>query len=53
MAYLDCSLANAVRAGDHTIYVGEVEAAEVLRDDAAVLTYFRGGWGSMAGPSSG
>lgn len=47
MAYLDCSLADAVEAGDHTIYVGEVEAADALREDAPALTYFRGEWGRI------
>lgn len=47
VAYLDCSLYDAFEAGDHTIYVGEVEAAEVVRPEAPVLTYFRGNWGSL------
>jgi flavin reductase (DIM6/NTAB) family NADH-FMN oxidoreductase RutF len=44
LAYLDCSLYEAVEAGDHTIYVGEVAAAEALRPDAPALTYFRSEW---------
>lgn len=47
LAYLDCSLFDAVDAGDHTIYVGEVEAADALRGDAPALTYLRGEWGRI------
>jgi len=47
LAYLDCSPFDAVEAGDHTIYLGEVEAAETLRPGADALTYFRGEWGTM------
>lgn len=47
LAYLDCSLEAAHAAGDHTIYVGDVEAAAVQRPEAAALTYFRGEWGAI------
>ena len=47
LAFLDCSLHEAVEAGDHTIYIGEVEAAETLRPEAPALTYFRGEWGAL------
>ena len=47
IAYLDCSLYDAFEAGDHTIYAGEVEAAEVLDTDAPALTFFRGEWGTI------
>lgn len=46
IAYLDCSVEAAHAGGDHTIYVGAVEAAGVQRPDAAALTYFRGEWGA-------
>jgi flavin reductase (DIM6/NTAB) family NADH-FMN oxidoreductase RutF len=49
LAYLDCSLHDAVEAGDHTIYVGEVESAEAFRPDAPALTYFRGEWDRIEG----
>jgi len=44
LAYLDCTLFDEIEAGDHTIYVGAVEAAEALRPEAPALTYFRGEW---------
>jgi len=47
LAYLDCAPFDAVEAGDHTIYLGEVEAAEALRPDVPALTYFRGEWGTL------
>lgn len=47
LAYLDCSLEAAHEGGDHAIYVGEVEAAEVQRPEAPALTYFRGEWGAI------
>ena len=32
LAYLDCRVIDAVRAGDHTVIVGEVTAGEALAD---------------------
>ena len=47
LAYLDCSVTESFEAGDHTIYVGRVEDAAVLRPDAPALTFFRGEWGTL------
>lgn len=47
LAYADCSLRDAFPAGDHTIYVGEVQAAGELAEGDA-LTFFRGEWGRLA-----
>lgn len=44
LAYLDCRVSAGHVAGDHTIYVGEVQAAETLRDDAPPLAFYRGQW---------
>jgi len=46
LAYADCRLHDAFPGGDHTIYVGEVEAADTLSDGDA-LTFFRGDWGRL------
>ena len=46
IAYIDCSLYDGVEEGDHTIYIGKVKDANLLRPEAEVLTYFRGKWGS-------
>lgn len=47
VAYVDCTVADRFEAGDHTVFVGAVEGADVLRPDAPVLTYFRGEWGEL------
>lgn len=49
LGYLDCTVESAVAAGDHTIYIGRVRAAESLRrgDPARPLTYFTGNWGTV------
>ncbi|MDN5698660.1 MAG: flavin reductase family protein, partial [Rubrobacter sp.] len=39
LAYLDCRVIDTVRAGDHTVFVGEVTAGEVLYEDAPQLIY--------------
>ena len=46
LGYVDCSIHEAVEAGDHTIYIGSVEAAEQLEDKDA-LTFFEGEWGTL------
>lgn len=47
LAFLDCEVRSAYEEGDHTIYVGEVVAADVLHEEAAALTYFAGDWGRL------
>ena len=44
IAYMDCSLYDSVEEGDHTVYIGEVKDAELLRPESEVLIYFRGKW---------
>jgi len=44
LAYMDCSLYDDYGVGDHTIYVGEVESADVTNRDATPLTHFRSDW---------
>ncbi|WP_136688196.1 flavin reductase family protein [Halorhabdus amylolytica] len=51
LAYVDCSLYDSFEAGDHTVYVGRVEAAELLNPDGEPLTYHRGEWGTIASSS--
>jgi 3-hydroxy-9,10-secoandrosta-1,3,5(10)-triene-9,17-dione monooxygenase reductase component len=48
LAHLDCKVAAEHDAGDHTIYVGEVEAIEVAEGDP--LLYFRGAYQRLAQP---
>jgi flavin reductase (DIM6/NTAB) family NADH-FMN oxidoreductase RutF len=47
LGYLNCSIESAYPEGDHTVYVGRVETAEVQRPDAAPLTFYQGNWGTI------
>lgn len=51
LAYLDCEVVRDVAAGDHTLFVGRVESAEVLREEAAdrPLIYHLGRYGTLDG----
>jgi flavin reductase (DIM6/NTAB) family NADH-FMN oxidoreductase RutF len=42
VGYLACKIVSELDAGDHTIYVGEVESAEAA--DEAPLLFYRGGY---------
>lgn len=46
LGYVDCSVVDVIEAGDHTIFIGLVEAAEV-RDTHHPLLYFRGKYGKI------
>jgi flavin reductase (DIM6/NTAB) family NADH-FMN oxidoreductase RutF len=46
IAYLDCRVENAFEGGDHTIFVGRVEAAGAR--DGEPLLYFRSAYRSIA-----
>lgn len=47
LAYIDCTVWDSHRAGDHTIYIGEVAEASILNPDTPALTFFRGQWGTL------
>lgn len=47
VAHLVCRVVDRHEAGDHTLFIGEVEALNV--SDEAPLLYFRGGYGKFAG----
>jgi len=44
-AHLQCALIQQVDGGDHTIFIGRVEAAEAY--DAQPLLYYRGGYARL------
>ncbi|MEE9282277.1 MAG: flavin reductase family protein [Myxococcota bacterium] len=46
LAWLDCSVEQAIEAGDHIVYIGRVEDAEVK--EFGPLLHFRGKYGSIA-----
>jgi 4-nitrophenol 2-monooxygenase / 4-nitrocatechol 4-monooxygenase, reductase component len=43
LAWVDCRVTQAVEAGDHTLFIGEVLAGDAR--SGAPLVYFRGGYG--------
>ncbi|MET0395498.1 MAG: flavin reductase family protein [Longimicrobiaceae bacterium] len=43
LAWLDCRVSQAVEAGDHTIFLGEVLAGDAR--EGTPLVYYRGGYG--------
>lgn len=45
LAHLECRMASRVEAGDHMIFVGEVERATAR--DARPLLYYRGGYAQL------
>jgi flavin reductase (DIM6/NTAB) family NADH-FMN oxidoreductase RutF len=47
VAWLDCRVHSRLPAGTHTIYVGEVEAASVLRPESPPLVYWNRGYRSL------
>lgn len=47
LAYLECHLRNAQEAGDHTIFIAEVE--HVVTREGDPLLYFRGGYNALGG----
>ncbi len=42
LAYMDCRVVNEYVAGDHTIFIGEVEEIEIDPDGTRPLLYFEG-----------
>jgi flavin reductase (DIM6/NTAB) family NADH-FMN oxidoreductase RutF len=49
IAFLDCELAHAFEAADHTIFVGRVRACGVQNPDATPLLYFNGKYRELGG----
>ena len=48
LAHCDCTVEQAVTAGDHTIFIGRVVEAHFETDNDLPLLYFRGDYGSVA-----
>ena len=44
LAWLDCRIHSSLDAGTHTIYVGEVQASAVPREDEEPLVYWNRGY---------
>jgi flavin reductase (DIM6/NTAB) family NADH-FMN oxidoreductase RutF len=47
LGYLDCSVHETVEAGDHTVYIGRVEATALRESDRDALTFYESEWGSL------
>jgi flavin reductase (DIM6/NTAB) family NADH-FMN oxidoreductase RutF len=43
LAYIECTVAKEVDAGDHTVYLGEIQEAETPHEGKPLL-FFRGGY---------
>ena len=41
LAWLDCSVSQCVDAGDHYVYIGQVESAEHCDSDTDPLVYYK------------
>ena len=44
IAYLDCRVIEPLVTGDHTIFIGQVEAGGLQKPDQAPLLYYMGGY---------
>ncbi len=44
LAWLDCTIHSRLKAGSHTIYIGEVQASKVERPDEMPLGYWNRGY---------
>jgi flavin reductase (DIM6/NTAB) family NADH-FMN oxidoreductase RutF len=49
LAFLDCTVARALDAGDHTIFIGVVQVADVQNPDSAPLLYYSGRYRRLGG----
>lgn len=49
LAFLDCTVVRALDAGDHTIFIGEVQASGVQHDDKGPLLYVNGKYHALGG----
>lgn len=51
LGYCDCRVVQEVAAGDHTLFIGRVEAAEIFRPESPnPLVYHLGGYRSLRPP---
>lgn len=47
LAWLDCTIYDSYEAGTHTIYIGEVQASDVPREEESPLVYWNRGYRSL------
>lgn len=49
IACLDCRVVEGLATGDHTIFIGRVEATTVQKPDQSPLLYYMGGYHAVGG----
>ena len=49
LAWLDCRVTSVLPAGDHTVFIGDVEAAAAHEQGGEPLLYYRRGWRTLGG----
>ncbi len=52
LAHLDCTVVREVEAGDHTLFIGRVEAGGVRDEGGEPLVHHLGRYGTLSGPGS-
>lgn len=52
LAQFDCRVAQRIDAGDHVIFIGQIETAQACSEGRAPLLYFRGAYAALAGDPS-
>ncbi len=45
LGYVDCDVVQRIEQADHTLFVGEVQGGEVLKEGRPLVFYSRGYWG--------
>ena len=50
LSFLECRTYATYEGGDHTIFVGEIEDAQVAQPHGQPLLFFKGRYGSLADP---
>ena len=50
LSYIECRTYATYEGGDHTIFLGEVQDADIVQPDGQPLLFFKGRYGSLADP---
>jgi flavin reductase (DIM6/NTAB) family NADH-FMN oxidoreductase RutF len=53
LGFLECRVTAEYRAGDHTIFIGQVVNAQLNETASGPLLYYGGRWPSLKGPEPG
>jgi flavin reductase (DIM6/NTAB) family NADH-FMN oxidoreductase RutF len=47
LAHMECHVVSHQEAGDHTIFIGEIDRAEPMAHEGRPLLYYRGGYAQL------